>query len=152
MRAWWLPVAAALVVLTGCGQAAEPSVSAAPTPSPATTSAVATPTPTPTPTPAPAPAETPTPTPSKAVTRGEVTLADGKAEPNGDKIQLAVGDTVEFVVTSDHNDELHIHGMDHAIPVKKGKTVVERVTVETTGRFEVESHHPALVIVQLIVR
>ena len=151
MRAWWLPVAAALVVLTGCGQAAQPTVPpASSTPSPATTAAAATPTPTPTP--APAPAETPTPSPAEDVTRVEVTLADGKAEPNGDKIQLAVGDTVEFVVTSDHNDELHIHGMDHAIPVRKGKTVVERVTVETTGRFEVESHHPALVIVQLIVR
>ena len=151
MRVWWTSVIVGAVLLTGCGQPvpSEPPV-ATPTPSPATTSAAPSATPTPTPSPTATPA--PTPSATKDVTQVVVRLADGKAEPNGERIELAKGDTVEFVVTSDRKDELHIHGMDLEIPVKPGKTVVEQVVLKQSGRFEVESHHPALVIVQLIVR
>ncbi len=148
MRVWGTSVIAAAVLLTGCGQVASAPPVATPTPGPATSSAVPSATPTPTPTATPTPSTSPT----RDVTRVVVRLADGKAEPNGERIELAKGDTVEFVVTSDRKDELHIHGMDLEIPVKAGETVVKQVVFKQSGRFEVESHHPALVIVQLIVR
>lgn len=145
-----VPLVVMTALLAGCGQPAA-------SPEPAPTS-VTTPTPTPTPSPTPTPPvaspspsdpEPPAPTP---ITRIEVTLADGKAEPNGEKVEVAKGETVEFVVTSDRHDTLHIHGVDVEIPVEAGETVTEQVVLEKTGRFEVESHHPELLIVQLIVR
>lgn len=158
MRVWGQVAVA--VLLAGCsGQAAPaPSVSSpassvsTPATSPSATSSQASSVSTPAATPTLTPTPTPSPKPDDAVTRIEVSLIGDKAEPNGDKVELTRGDTVEFVVTADHDDELHLHGMDIEIPVKAGKTVTRRVVVEQTGRFEVESHHPALVIVQLIVR
>ncbi|MEN0069657.1 MAG: hypothetical protein AAGC63_01485 [Propionicimonas sp.] len=67
-------------------------------------------------------------------------------------MEVGKGDTVEFVITSDRDDEIHVHGVDLEIPVAAGETVTEQVVMEATGRFEVESHHPELLIVQLIVR
>lgn len=82
----------------------------------------------------------------------EVTLAGGKVTPNGEKIEAKVGDVITFVITSDHDDEVHIHGIDVEIPVQAGKTVTKQVTLDQAGSFEVESHEPAKVIVVLNVR
>jgi len=152
-RLWWVPLLAVVALAAGCGPAQPP---ASPSPS-ASSPAPTTPVPTPIPEPTVIPSATPEPTPQPtsegdAVTRIEVILADGKADPNGEKVELAKGDAVEFVVTSDRDDQLHVHGVDVEIPVEAGETVTQRIVVDQTGRFEVESHHPELLIVQLVVR
>jgi len=148
---WWVPLVVTGALATGCAPA--PTVA---TPDPPSASSAA-PAPTASPTASREPQASPSPSPepteaSEAVTRVEVTLADGKAEPNGEKVELARGDTVEFVVTSDRDDLLHVHGVDVEIPVGAGETVTKRIELAQTGRFEVESHHPELLIVQLVVR
>lgn len=82
----------------------------------------------------------------------EITLSGDSVTPNGEKLDVAVGDVLALTITSDHDDEIHIHGIDIEIPVTAGETVTEEVTLEQTGSFEVESHHPAKVILILNVR
>lgn len=92
-------------------------------------------------------------TASNSGTTINITLGpDGKVDPSGKKVDAKVGDTITFVITSDHDDEVHIHGIDVEIEVKAGETVTHEVTLDTSGSFEVESHHPAKVILILNVR
>lgn len=95
------------------------------------------------------PAPTPTVAPSRTIA---ITLSGDKVDPSGDRVEIAKGDTVEFVVTSDRDDLVHIHGYEVTIEVKAGETVRRAVTLDQTGRFEVETHHPELLSVVLIVR
>ena len=107
-------------------------------PSPAVTSPAATPTATPSPTP--------------EVRTIAIKLADGKASPNGTRVNLVKGEKIILDITSDRDDEVHIHGFDKEIPVKAGKRVKAELVADRTGRYEVESHHPELLILVLQVR
>lgn len=98
---------------------------------------------------APAPS---TPTSEAQALQLEITLAKGSAEPNGERRDVAVGTTVVITVTSDRDDEVHVHGYDLEIPVKAGETVTKKFVADQSGSFEIESHEPELLIVQLQVR
>jgi hypothetical protein len=80
-----------------------------------------------------------------------ITLADGKADPSGERVEAAKGTTLVLTIDSDRDDEIHVHGYDIEIPVTAGKTVTKEIVLDQVGRFEVESHEPALTILQLIV-
>lgn len=139
------------LLLAGCAGAPATSASPEPTASsasadpsalvtPATTSASASPT--------SSVSEAPTPG-VRAVT---ITLADGKASPNGDRIELSKGEPFVLDITSDRDDEVHIHGIDKEIEISAGDHKKVELSIDQTGRFEVESHHPELLIVVLQVR
>ncbi len=137
--------AAALVVCLGlvaCGGPAEPG----PSPAPSTASSPV------------ASAGAPDPTPSaRAADRVvvDITIADGKVTPNGEKVDVAVGQEVQLNVTSDADDEIHAHTDDAAgyeLEVKAGEPATGRFTVASAGSFEVESHHLEKIIVILNVR
>jgi len=80
-----------------------------------------------------------------------ITLAKGKADPNGERVSLDKGTTLVLTITSDHADEVHVHGYDIEIPVASGETVTKKILLDQVGRFEVESHEPQLTILQLTV-
>ena len=85
----------------------------------------------------------------------DITIADGKVTPNGEKVDVAVGQEVELNVTSDADDEIHAHTDDAAgyeLEVKAGVPATGRFTVASAGSFEVESHHLEKIIVILNVR
>ena len=84
----------------------------------------------------------------------DITIADGKVDPNGKKIDVAVGTTVVFKVLSDIDDEIHAHtgGDGYELEVKAGEPIAGAVTVTSPGSFEVESHHLGKVIVILNAR
>jgi len=81
----------------------------------------------------------------------EISLKDGKVSPNGDRLALAKYTILRLKITSDRNDEVHVHGYDVEIPVKAGASVTKDITLEQVGRFEIESHDPPLTILQLVV-
>ena len=89
---------------------------------------------------------------SPAVTTIEIQLKDGKVSPNGDRVDLNQGDQFVLDITSDRDDEVHVHGFDKEIEVSAGQHVRVPMTADRTGRFEVESHHPELLIVVLQIR
>lgn len=145
-----LSLSALVLILTGCAGAP------ASTPSPAASTS---PLITPAETASPGTSSLGTPslgTPSVAPTPGvrtiTIRLADGKVSPNGTRVDLAKGEPFVLDITSDRDDEVHVHGFDKAIDVKAGKRVKVQLTADRTGRYEVESHHPELLIVVLQIR
>ena len=72
----------------------------------------------------------------------EVTIAGGKVAPDPSrKVQVAAGEHVHLRVTSDHADEVHVHGYDIEKEVSAGGTVTIDFTADIPGQFEVEAHH-----------
>ena len=84
--------------------------------------------------------------------RVTITLADGGAEPNGERIELLRGQHLVLTITSDRDDEIHVHGFDLEIPVTAGQTVTEEIVMDRVGRFEVESHDPVFTVLVLQIR
>jgi outer membrane murein-binding lipoprotein Lpp len=71
----------------------------------------------------------------------EVTIAAGKIAPDpGRKVEVATGEHVHISVTSDHADEVHVHGYDIEKEVSAGGTVTIDFTADIPGQFEVEAH------------
>lgn len=101
--------------------------------------------------PPPSPSDTPVAMPSANLQVVEISLKDGKASPNGDRLSLKKDTILRLEITSDHDDEVHVHGYDVEIPVKAGAKVAKVITLDESGRFRVESHEPALTILQLVV-
>lgn len=82
----------------------------------------------------------------------DVTIKGGKVTPNGDRVEVEVGQPVEFVIDSDAAGELHVHSTpDHEIAFEAGETT-EEITIDQPGVVEVELHDPEVVVVQLQVQ
>lgn len=84
----------------------------------------------------------------------DITLSDGdQVDPNGAKIDVEKGQTVVLNVTSDREDEIHVHGdIEVAVPVTADEPASKSFTADAVGSFEVESHHPNKIIAILNVR
>jgi plastocyanin len=87
-----------------------------------------------------------------AVKRLEVTIAGSSVTPAPAQVDLPVGSTLELVVTSDHDDELHAHGFDQEATLKAGVPTTLRLTATEPGVYEVETHEPALTLLTVAVR
>ena len=140
------------LALTGCTSAPAGTAS----PSPEVTSA--TPSPSASVSASPGASDTSSPTPSETSAAGpvviDVTIADGQVSPNGEKVDVEIGQTIVLNVTSDEHDEVHAHtdadGFELEVPA--GKQVSGEFTIDSPGSYEVESHHLEKVIVILNVR
>jgi hypothetical protein len=55
-------------------------------------------------------------------------------------IKVTRGDEVTIVVSSDAEDDIHLHGYDIEKPVEPGKPATFRFTADIEGIFEIESH------------
>ena len=135
------------MLLSGCTSTAEPQASASPSAvasaskpsSPASPSSV--------------PPSSPSLNPDYALTIN-ITIANGKTIPNGEKINVRVGQKVILNVTSDTDDEVHAHigGPGYELPVQAGTPAKGEFTIDSPGSFEVESHHLEKIIVILNAR
>jgi len=136
------------LILTGCTSA--PAGPATPSATPEATSAAPSST-----TPSAAPKTSPPATSQQAdqVTI-DVTIADGQVSPNGDKVDVRVGQRIVLKVTSDEHDEIHAHtsGNGYELEVPAGKQVTGSFTLDSPGSYEVESHHLEKTIVILNAR
>jgi len=135
------------MLLSGCTSTAEPQASASP-------SAVASASePTSPASPSSVPASSPSLNPDYALTIN-ISIANGKTIPNGEKINVRVGQKVILNVTSDADDEVHAHvgGPGYELPVQAGTSAKGEFTIDSPGSFEVESHHLEKIIVILNAR
>jgi FtsP/CotA-like multicopper oxidase with cupredoxin domain len=89
-----------------------------------------------------APAETeeepPPPPPEPEVTR--IRMRGGAVVGGARDIDVESGDTVRIVVTSDAQDEIHIHGYDITRSPAPGQPARFRFEADAEGAFEIESH------------
>jgi len=95
---------------------------------------------------------TPSVVPTPSVRTIAITLKNGAVSPNGDRVDLNKGEPFVLDITADRDDEVHVHGFDEEIEVKAGDHKKVEMTADRTGRFEVESHHPEMLIVVLQIR
>ncbi|WP_246111094.1 hypothetical protein [Terrabacter aerolatus] len=87
-----------------------------------------------------------------SVKRLAVTITGTTVTPAPAQVDLPLGSTLELVVTSDHDDELHAHGFDVEEALKSGVPTTLRLTGKEPGSYEVETHEPALTLLTVAVR
>ncbi|GAB3703635.1 cupredoxin domain-containing protein [Mariniluteicoccus flavus] len=93
----------------------------------------------------------PAPAPSGPIEL-KITIAGGRVDPSGAKIEVPKGATVHVTATSDAPDSIHVHGYDREVEVGPGKPADFTFVADKIGQFEVESHHPPRVIARLNIR
>jgi hypothetical protein len=140
-----LVVLACTALVSGCG-GDDDSISTEPT-STVPNSSDATPT-------DPASSETMEPSQTAAGTQQiEVTFAGDSVTPNGERVEVAVGEPVELVVTADKPGEIHVHSSpEQELEYPQGTTTIELDPIQRPGVVEVESHTLEKTIVQLEAR
>jgi pyruvate/2-oxoglutarate dehydrogenase complex dihydrolipoamide acyltransferase (E2) component len=92
--------------------------------------------------------ETPTETPTPTPTATPVPLLQGGKVT---KLRYTEDETVRFRVTSDVDEEVHVHGYDIAKDIPAGETVTMSFKADITGIFEIEYEHAGEQIGQLRV-
>lgn len=81
-----------------------------------------------------------------------VTREGGTITPNGERVEVAVDQTLVLTVTSDEAGELHVHSTPEQEIRYDAGTTEHEITIDRPGVVEVESHEPDLVVLQLEVR
>jgi heme/copper-type cytochrome/quinol oxidase subunit 2 len=81
-----------------------------------------------------------------------VSVKDGKVSPKTHRVKVAVGSSVRILVSSDVDDEVHVHGYDIEREISAGQSVTIDFTADQTGVFEVETHESGLLLLQLQVQ
>jgi hypothetical protein len=70
----------------------------------------------------------------------EIVVKGGKPEGGVQRVAVTKGDTVRLLVSSDGDDEIHLHGYDITRTAKPGKPARFRFAANVEGVFEIESH------------
>jgi hypothetical protein len=81
-----------------------------------------------------------------------VAVTDGKVEPKPRRVDVAKDSQVRLIVTSDVDDELHVHGYEVEAELEAGRPTTVELVADQTGIFEVETHESELELLQLEVR
>ena len=92
------------------------------------------------------------PNPAKEPVTVAVSVTDGKVTPKPHRVEVPLGSTVELQVTSDVDDEVHVHGFDVEQPLEAGRTTTVELLADEAGLYEVETHETELELLQLEVR
>jgi hypothetical protein len=85
--------------------------------------------------------------------RIEVTFSGDNVTPNGDRIDVRVGQRIELDVTADKPGEIHVHSSpEQEFEYDAGSSTIELKPIDKPGVVEVESHTLDKVLLQLEVR
>lgn len=83
----------------------------------------------------------------------DVTLTADGPEPQGERVEVKVGESITLNVTAEVADEVHVHSdPEVSIDVEAGDETSRTFTIDRPGQVAVESHATHAVIVQLVVR
>lgn len=84
-----------------------------------------------------------------AVTR--IDVVDGEPKGGVAKIEVDTGESIEFTVTSDLSEEIHVHGFDLSEEVGPGQEAAFDFPADLEGIYEVELENSAVPIAELRV-
>lgn len=83
----------------------------------------------------------------------DVTIEGGSVTPTNEQLQAAVGQPIVLRVDSDTADELHVHSTpEHTFPVAAQQGQTFEFTVDMPGRVDVELHNSHTTIATILVR
>jgi hypothetical protein len=98
------------------------------------------------------PASSPTASKTAKVMDIVVSIKDSKVSPKAHRVKVAEGSPVRILVSSDVDDEVHVHGYEIEREVSAGQSATIEFTADQTGVFEVETHESGLLLFQLQVQ
>lgn len=82
----------------------------------------------------------------------DITFKGGTASPNGERVEIGVGETLTLRIDSDRAGELHVHSTpEQEIAFPSGQSE-RKLTIEQPGVVDVEDHASGMVLLQLEVR
>lgn len=71
----------------------------------------------------------------------DVTFDGDSVTPNGELVEVGLGQRIELDVTADAPGEIHVHSTpEQEFEYDKGSSTIELDPITTPGRVEVESH------------
>ncbi|HSX29737.1 MAG TPA: hypothetical protein VLE73_04225 [Candidatus Saccharimonadales bacterium] len=80
--------------------------------------------------------------PSTSATKSFVLVVKGKRLAEGPQtLTVKKGDVVAIAITSDEEEELHLHGYDKSVDLEPNKQATLRFTADKTGNFPYELEH-----------
>lgn len=83
----------------------------------------------------------------------KITEKDGALDPSGDLVKVAKGQDITLEVSSDADDEFHVHSEPaHEFEVKPADNQKFTFSIDRPGTYAVESHHLEVTIVKLQVK
>lgn len=83
----------------------------------------------------------------------EIVIKDGKVTPQGKRVEVKVGDPITLHITSDADEELHVHSdPEHEYAIAPGDDKTFTFTLKVPGQVAVEAHHLDVTILQLVAR
>jgi plastocyanin len=83
----------------------------------------------------------------------DIAVKGGTVTPQGDRVDVKVGQKVTLHITSDTDEAIHVHSEpEHEYEVGPGDDVEKSFTIDTPGQVAVEAHHLDVTIAQLVVR
>ena len=123
---------AAALLFAGCGGEDTGKVSSSPNPSPDKASATE---------------------PADDAVVVDIAVRDSKVTPQGDRVDVKVGQKVTLHITSDARETIHVHSEpEREVEIGDGDDVEESFTFDVPGQIAVEAHELDVTIVQLVVR
>jgi uncharacterized cupredoxin-like copper-binding protein len=81
-----------------------------------------------------------------------VTVKGKDVTPAPGDFELRAGQTLHLTVTSDHDDELHVHGFEKEVSLSAGRPTTLDLVTSQPGSYVVETHHPELRLLTIQVR
>lgn len=82
----------------------------------------------------------------------DLTFKDGNVAPNGERLELGVGETLTLRIDADAPGELHVHSTpEQEIGFPAGQSE-RKLTIEQPGVVDVEDHESGKVLLQLEVQ
>ena len=81
-----------------------------------------------------------------------VSVQDGEVDPPTQRVEVEQGQQVRLIVTSDVDDQIHVHGFDVEGELEAGQPTTIEFEADQTGLFEVETHETELLLLQLEIR
>jgi hypothetical protein len=79
------------------------------------------------------------------------TVQGGQRTAGPDRVEVTPGRAVRIEVTTDADDELHVHGYDKETGLTAGRPGSVAFIADVPGLFEVELHHSGAKLTQLRV-
>lgn len=80
-----------------------------------------------------------------------ITVRGKNINPKPGKVDVKKGEPVLLVVITDSDNEVHVHGADIEKATKKATPTQIPLTFRQKGTFEVELHHPELLLTKFVV-
>jgi hypothetical protein len=80
-----------------------------------------------------------------------IEIKDGQPVGGVAEFEVTQGDDIRFIVESDVDEEVHLHGYDVSMDVRAGGRVEFNVPATTDGVYEVELEHSVVPIAEISV-